>query len=65
MVLRRSIKRLSLFLWSSDLHFEIVLLSIILAADSGTFFWKKDRSSTLMARLIGGLNISSIEIMLL
>jgi hypothetical protein len=31
----------------------------ILAADAGTVFWKKLRSSTFMARFTGGANISS------
>lgn len=58
-LLRRSINKVSLLFCNSDLHFEMVLLSRIRAADSGIFFWKNDLSSARMARLIGGLNISS------
>jgi hypothetical protein len=40
-------------------HREMSLELKIRAAEVGTVFWKKLRSSTFMARLTGGANISS------
>lgn len=59
MLVNRSRCRVSLERARSVLHFEMVLLSRMRAADVGIFLWKKERSRTRIARLTGGLNISS------
>lgn len=58
----RALFRVSRLAVSSVRHREMSLGLKMRAADTGTVFWKKVRSSTFMARLIGGANMSAASV---